>query len=82
MSKPVFVSKSVFLSLLVLLLSMAPLAVVAAPPLLPGPQHNDRLGLDVYALRGPQDQTAKLYLSAIASDPSDTLPDRFEKVLF
>ena len=80
MSKPVFVSKSVFLSLLALLLSMAPLAAVAAPPLLPGPQHNDRLSLDVYALRGPQDQTARLYLSAIASNPSDTLPDQFEKV--
>jgi hypothetical protein len=80
MSKPAFASKPVLLSLAALGLSLAPLAAVAAPPSLPGPQHTDRLNLDVYALRGPQDQSAKLYLSAIAPNPSDTLPDQFEKV--
>ncbi|HZL29273.1 MAG TPA: hypothetical protein VFC39_22295 [Acidobacteriaceae bacterium] len=80
MSKPIFTLRKAFPWLLALLLAALPLGAVGAAPQHAGPQNWGQLTLDTYALRGPQDQTAKLYLNAVARDASETSQEQFEKV--
>lgn len=80
MSKLALTSKSMFVSLFVLLLANLPIGATAATPALVGPPSQGRLTLDTYALRGPQDQTAKLYLSVVDPNASVPPPQEFEKV--
>jgi hypothetical protein len=70
----------VFPSFLALLLAIVPLAAAGAAPRQAGPNNRGQLALDLYALRGPQDQTAQLYLSVVAGNGVVTSQEQFEKV--
>jgi hypothetical protein len=69
-----------FPSFLALLLAMVPLAAAGAAPRQAGPDNKGQLALDVYVLRGPQDQTAQLYLSVVDGTGVVASQEQFEKV--
>lgn len=80
MSKLGFVSTRVFPSLLTLLLAIGPLVAVTAASGQTEPDNKAQLTLDVYALRGPQDQTAQLYLTVVGMDGAVVSQVQFEQV--
>jgi hypothetical protein len=80
MSKLGFGSTRVFPSLLTLLLAIVPLSALGAAPGQAASDNTGQLALDLYALRGPQDQTAQLYLSIIAGNGAVASQEQFEKV--
>ncbi len=80
MSRLTAVSTRMFPSFLALLLAIVPLAAAGAAPRQAGPDNKGQLALDVYALRGPQDQTAQLYLSVADGNGVVASQEQFEKV--
>ncbi len=80
MSKLGFVSKRVFPSFLVLLLVIGPVSAIAAAPGQVGPDDKGQLALDLYSLRGPQDQTAQLYLTVVGMNGVVASQEQFGKV--
>ena len=81
MSRLTAVSTRMFPSFLALLLAIVPVAAAgAAAPRQAGPDNRGQLALDMYALRGPQDQSAKLYLSVVARNGAATSQEQFENV--
>lgn len=78
MSKPVFFSRSVVLSSLVLLTgAMLPGVSALAQSL---PESPGQYALDVYALRGAQDTSAKLYVSVVTNDGQAIASETFDSV--
>jgi hypothetical protein len=72
--------KSAFPSLLALILALLLNGAFSATPAHAIPGQHNQFSLDVYALRGPQDQSAKLYLSIVPSDPQTAPPTQLDKV--
>ncbi|HEX5285287.1 MAG TPA: hypothetical protein VFW30_14285 [Bryocella sp.] len=73
-------STTVFPSFLSLLLAIVPLSAIGAAPRQAAPNNKGDLALDVYALRGPQDQTAHLYLTVVGMNGVVASQAQFEHV--
>ena len=79
MSKLTLTSRNVSPSLLTLFLAVVSLGAAGTASAQTTPLNVGQLTLDTYALRGPQDQSAKLYLSVVARD-AQQVPQQFANV--